>query len=160
MLAGDGWMSGEQKIKWWWWGRWLYLNQIFPYILCTKAGGDTTTMCGCHLKPVGVGRAEREKKSELHIPPPLIWPKKDRCLKFFRKFQSGLGDYPFRASGSFPFAPFRYSYSWFHGFMVFNGFVSIWHRTHFINYMRLIKPHFRFRITWMKITRLMTRKKW
>src|SRR5271163_3186936 len=73
-----------------------------PLYSMYESGGDTTTMCGCHLKPVGVGRAEREKKSELHIPPPLIWPKKDRCLKFFRKFQSGLGDYPSAPPGHFP----------------------------------------------------------
>jgi hypothetical protein len=86
-----------------------------PLYSMYESGGDTTTMCGPHLKPVGVGRAEREKKSELHIPP-LIWPKKDRCLKFFRKFQSGLGDYSFRASGSLRLFGIRiHGY----GFMVF-----------------------------------------
>jgi hypothetical protein len=82
-----------------------------PLYSMYESGGDTTTMCGCHLKPVGVGRAEREKKVNC-TSPPLIWPKKDRCLKFFRKFQSRLGYYPFRASGSF-------SLRRIHGFMLF-----------------------------------------
>jgi hypothetical protein len=33
-----------------------------PLYSMYESGGDTTTMCGCHLKPVGVeGRSEKKK---------------------------------------------------------------------------------------------------